>query len=158
VPAVVRRSAAFVLVVVLAAAGGAGCGESDKDKYIDDYKPLNEDLLNVSEKLSKAVQSADSQNDAQLADTFEGLADDLQKVGDDIADLDTPDDLKNESATLTRRIDAAVDDINDIAKAAADHDAQAAAAATVALGAAGLAVNRAQNALAKATGADVGER
>ncbi len=152
------RRPALLLTLVLVALPAAACGESDKDKYIDDYKPLNDQLLDVGQDLSKAIQGADTQSDAQLAATFEGLAKELEGVRDDIADLDTPDDLKEESDALTKRIDSAVGDIEDISKAAQENDAQAAAAATVALGAAAVQVNRAQNALAKATGADVGPR
>lgn len=150
------RRLAVLLPLALVAVLAAGCGESDKDKYIDDYKPLNNELIEIGQKLNRAVQNADTQTDAQLAATFERLGDELQQVGDDIADLDTPDDLKDESDRLTRRIDAAVGDINDISKAAATHNEQAAASATVSLGAVAVAINTAQNRLARATGANVG--
>ena len=112
------RRPALLLTLVLVALPAAACGESDKDKYIDDYKPLNDQLLDVGQDLSKAIQGADTQSDAQLAATFEGLAKELEGVRDDIADLDTPDDLKEESEALTKRIDSAVGGIEDISKAA----------------------------------------
>ena len=152
------RRVAVPFLLILIAILVAACGESEKDKYIDDYKPLNEELLNVGEKLSKEVQGADQETDAQLEDTFQGLAKELERVGDEIADLDTPDDLKEESEALTKRIDAAVAGISAFAKAAGSNAAEAEAAALVALGTAAVAVNRAQNELAKATGAAVGKR
>ncbi len=135
----------------------AACGESEKDKYVDDFKPLNDDLLAIGRQLAAAVEGAESKSDAALATQFNGIAKDLGDLNDDIEALDTPDDLKGEADALNARIDDTVGDIEDIASAAEDNDAQAAAAATVKLAASARRVNTAQNRLAKATGAAVGE-
>jgi hypothetical protein len=135
----------------------AACGESEKDKYIDDFKPLNDRLLDLGGELGAAVGGADAASDAALAKQFEGLAKRLDRVNKEIADLDTPSDLKDEAKELNGRIDDAVGDLEDIGKAARQHDAEDAAAGTVQLATDAEAVNKAQNKLAKATGANVGK-
>ena len=135
----------------------AACGESEKDKYIDDFKPLNDKLLDLGRDLGTAVQEADTQEDAALAKQFGALAKRLDVVNEEIADLDTPSDLADEAKQLNGRIDDAVDDLRAIEKAAQENNAQDAAAATVQLATDAEAVNKAQNKLAKATGAEVGK-
>ena len=144
------------LATPLALLALAGCGQSEKDKYIDDFKPLNDKLLNLGRDLGTAVQKADRQSDAALSKQFGALATRLEGVNKDIAALDTPSDLQDEAKTLNDKIDAAVGDLEAIEKAARENSAEDAAAATVQLATDAEAVNTAQNKLAKATGAKVG--
>lgn len=144
-----------VVVVTLLA---SGCGESEKDKYIEDYKPLNERLLKVGEAVGRAPLEAGTESNANLARRFNRYADDLDRVNRDIAALDTPADLMEESKALTRTIGVVIADLEKIATAAREADERAAAAATLSLPDHANAVNRAQNRLAKATGADIGPR
>ena len=136
----------------------AACGESEKDKYIDDFKPLNDRLLALGRDLGTAVDGADKKSDTALATEFSALAGRLKEVNTGIADLDTPAELEDEALALNVRLDATITDIENIAKAARGNDAEAAAAATVELSADSQKVNAAQNRLAKATGAEVGDR
>jgi sugar phosphate isomerase/epimerase len=136
----------------------AACGESEKDKYIDDFKPLNDKLLAVGQDLGTAVEGADKATDDKLATEFAGLAKRLKSVNEDIAALDTPSDLTDEARGLEKRLDATIKDIEDIAKAARENNAEAFAGAIVQLSTDSQQVNTAQNKLAKATGADVGSR
>ena len=153
-----RLRFAIPLALLALAAPLAACGESEKDKYIDDFKPLNDKLLDLGSELGGAVGGADSQSDAALAKQFGGLARRLEGVNEEIADLDTPSDLEDEAKTLNDKIDAAVGDLEEIEKAAQENNAEDAAAATVQLATDSEAVNKAQNKLAKATGAAVGEK
>ena len=152
-----RLRLATPLALLVLAVPIAACGESEKDKYIDDFKPLDDKLLDVGGELGAAVGGADSQSDAALAKQFGALATRLEGVNKDIAALDTPSDLEDEAKALNDRIDATVGDLEAIEKAAREHDAEDAAAATVQLAADSEEVNAAQNKLAKATGAEVGE-
>jgi hypothetical protein len=152
-PRLVTPLALLALAMPLAA-----CGESEKDKYIDDFKPLNDKLLDLGRELGAAVGGAESQGDAALAKQFGSLAKRLDGLNKEIADLDTPSDLDDEAKDLNGRIDDTVGDLEDIAKAAREHDAQDAAAGTVQLATDAEAVNKAQNKLARATGAEVGEQ
>ena len=153
-----RPRLAIPLAVLVLATPLAACGESEKDKYIGDFKPLNDKLIGLGSDLSKAVQGADSQSDAALAKQFNRLATRLGALNEDIAALDTPSDLKDEAKTLNSRLDDTIDDLEDIAKAARAGNAQDAAAATVELSTDSEQVNTAQNKLARATGAETGSR
>lgn len=134
------------------------CGQSEKEKYVDDYKPLNDRLLSLGQDLGAAIQGAESKSDEALARQFSSLATRLRGVNKDVAALDTPADLRDEARALRDTLNVTIGDIEDIAKAARGKDAQAAAAATVELAADSEDVNAAQNKLARATGAKVGDR
>lgn len=152
-----RLRLATPLALLALAVPLAACGESEKDKYIDDFKPLNDKLLGIGQDLGPAVKSAEKKSDAAVTKEFGALATRLKEVNKGIADLDTPAELENEALTLNVRLDATIRDIEDIAKAARGNKAEAAAAATLQLSADSQLVNTAQNRLAKATGAEVGE-
>jgi len=157
---VIRRWPLPLLVAVLSGTGilASGCGESEKDKYIDDFKPLNGRLLKLGESIGSAPLETGSDGNARLARRFGQYATDLGDVSSDIASLDTPRELEAESKALTRRIEVVVKDLRKISAAAKRGDQRAAAAATAALTDDANDVNRAQNRLATATGADVGPR
>jgi len=148
----------ILLAVLALSVSLAACGESETDKYVDDYKPLNDKLLAIGSDLGNAVDDVESKSDATLAKQFSGLATRLETLNDEIAALDTPADLKDESKALNEALDATAGDVEDIAEAAKKNDAQAAAAATVELSTDAQEVNTAQNKLAKATGAEVGQQ
>jgi hypothetical protein len=136
----------------------AACGESEKDKYIDDFKPLNDRLLAVGQDLGAAVGSAEKSSDAALAKQFSGLATRLKDVNKDIADLDTPKDLEDEALALNSRLDTTIGDLENLAAASARKDGEKFAQVSLELAGHSNAVNAAQNKLARATGADVGGR
>ena len=143
-------------VLIVSALVAAGCGEDEKDKFVDDYKPLNDRLLKIGEAVRRAPLEAGRESNAQLARRFNRYADDLDKFNRDLAALDTPSDLEDESKALTRAIGVVIVDLENVATAAREADQRRAGAATLALTEHSPAVNRAQNRLARATGADVG--
>jgi hypothetical protein len=147
-----------VLALLALALPVAACGESETDKYVDDFKPLNDRLLKIGRELGDALEAADSQSDAALEKRFSALAKQLEDVNGEIAALDTPADLQDEAKGLNKALDAATLDVEDIAKAAGAKDAEDAAAATLQLSSNAQKVNSAQNKLARATGAEVGQR
>ena len=151
-----RRLAPALVMVVLAAVALTGCGEDEKERFAEDYKPLNDRLLKIGRDLGSSLQNAQGKSDQQLARQFAAFALRLQALNKGVRALDTPGDLKDERSELASRIDATVEDLEHISGAAADGDPQAAAAATVELGTSSQALNRAQNQLAKATGAERG--
>jgi hypothetical protein len=149
----------IVLCLTLAAAVlAAGCGQSAKDKYISDYKPINRDLIALGNQLGKAVNTANTKSNPQLATQFTGFQKQLTGIRKRVDGLDTPSDLKDESKALSASIDTVEQDVGDIAAAARKSDPSAAATATVRLSRDSNRVNNAQNTLAKATGAKVGNR
>jgi len=148
----------LVVVAALAAAAlvAAGCGKDDKEKYVEAYDPLNERLLKLGDAVGRAPLEAGTESNARLAHRFNRYADDLDRVNRDIAALDTPDDLMDESKALTRAIGVVIVDLENVATAAREADQRRAGAATLSLTDHTNAVNRAQNRLARATGAAVG--
>jgi hypothetical protein len=146
--------AALALVTVAA----SGCGQTEKEKYVDDYKPLNDRLLKVGQEIGTAPLAARRQSNVKISQQFDKYASDLDDVRKDIASLDTPDSLKPESKSLTSAIGLAVTDLRDISGAAKRADKRAAAGATLELRDHAEKVNFSQNRLATATGADVGPR
>ncbi len=153
-----RSRLATPLALLALAVSLAACGESETDKYVDDYKPLNDKLLEVGSDLGTAIDGVESKSDAALAKQFTALAARLEGVNKEIAALDTPADLQDEAKALNKTLGAATRDVEDIAKAARENDAQSAATATVQLSSDAQDVNTAQNKLAKATGAEVGQQ
>lgn len=150
------RSVLPLILIVLAAVAVAGCGEDEKDKFIDDYKPLNDRLLAVGRDLEKELAGAEDESNKELSRQFAGLALRLEAISKQLRALDTPDDLRDESDVLALRIDDTTKNLNDISGAAATGDPQGAATATVELATNSRALNRAQNRLARATGAKIG--
>ena len=150
VPALALAALAAALVVV------AGCGGADEGKYKQAYRVLNDRLLKIGEDLATGLRTARGKSNKELSEEFAAFALRLEAVNRDLRRIDTPDDLEDESSTLASRIDATVKSLKQISGAAANADAQAAAEATVELGENSRAVNRAQNELARATGARKG--
>lgn len=151
-----RRSIALTLsVTAILAVPFTGCGQSDKDKYVDDYKPLNDKLVALGDDVAKDVNGAGSKSNAQLAARFSMLGKRLETVRFGIADLDTPADLKDESKGLTDALASAQMDVEAIAKAAKGSDPAAAQSASKKLVSDARKVTTNQNKLAKATGAKV---
>ena len=146
------------LAVASVAMALAGCADSEQDRYVKDYDPLNDRLLEIGQSLGRAQLQAGSASNSQLGRQFSKSAAELDAVREDIAALDTPADLADESKALIASIGDVVGDLERISAAATRGDQQAAAAATLSLTEDSNDVNRAQNRLARATGANVGPR
>jgi hypothetical protein len=151
-----RRAIATTLsVTALFAIPVAGCGQSDKDKYVDDYKPLNNKLVKLGDDVVSEVNGASSKSNTQLAAAFSTLGKRIAAVRTDIAGLDTPTELKDESKGLTDALSSAQSDVEAISKAAKESDPTAAQAASKKLATDADKVTTNQNKLAKATGAKI---
>lgn len=140
------------------ALAASGCGESEEERYVDDYSSLNDRLLTLGRAIGTAPLDAGQESNAKLATRFGRYASGLDDLNGEIAALDTPGDLRDEATALTGSIAVVVKDLKRISAAARRGDGEAAAAATLALSDDSNKVNRAQNRLARATGADVGPR
>lgn len=155
--AAMRRVTAITLsVTALVAVAFTGCGESDKDKYVDDYRPLNDRLLKLGTSLGTAVNGAGNESNSALAGKFAKLSTDFTTLRKDITGLETPSDLQDESKALTNALDSTQKDVDAISKAAKEGDPSGARSATMKLASDAQKVSTTQNKLAKATGAKVG--
>ncbi len=141
---------ALLLGAVLAL---TGCFESTKDRYVSDYQPLNDRLVKVNQELVEAINTASARGPRRLAGELTPLAGELEVLSRQIADLDTPEDLRQESATLTRRLRRTGRGAGSTAALARRPDRTGLASATTELADQVNGVIRATRRLARATGA-----
>jgi hypothetical protein len=119
------------LPVVLALALATGCGESDEEKYKDDFPPLSQKLSGLGQDVGQTIQAASGSSDEKLADDFNDYAEQLGEVQQDIDDLEPPDDLAEDQDQLVSSIGDVQGALEDIAQAADKGDAQSARRATL---------------------------
>ncbi len=145
-----------VLAGLALAACGGDDGPSKSDEFAKDYKPLNAKLLATGKKLNTALQGASEKTNAQLATEFNTLSRDVGDIGDQIGELDPPDDSKADVEDLTESIATVSATLENISDAAGANDAQAANTETKKLLTQSQVLNTAQNKVAAATGAAKG--
>ncbi len=94
------------MLVLLAAAAlrAGGCLQSSKDRYIADYQPLNDRLVKVNREMVQAINTAPERSSQRLATELAPLSRELTRLSRQIAALETPDDLRQESDALTSRL------------------------------------------------------
>ena len=109
----------------------AGCLESSKDRFIADYQPLNDRLVTVNGKLVKALNTPSSPD--RLATELTPLSGELTRLSRQISDLDTPEDLRQESGALARTLARTGTGADTAAAAAREADRRALVDATKAL-------------------------
>jgi hypothetical protein len=134
----------------------AGCGQSEKDKYIEAYSPLNTRLVKVNDKLARTINASGEKSNAQVAREFAPLGTQLGTLSKEIRALDTPTDLQQESKALTRSLDRTQAHVEALTAAARKNDSQGLATASTELPAEANNISNVANALARATGANVG--
>ena len=117
-------------VLALAAAlGPAGCSmESSKDRYIADYQPLNDRIVKVNDRMVDTLNTPSSPG--KLARELTPMSAQLTRLGRQIADLDTPEDLRQESAALSRSLTRTAGGADRTASAAREADGPALVDAT----------------------------
>ena len=117
--------------MILGLALATGCGESDEEKYKDDFPPLSQKLSGLGQDVGQSIQGASGSSDEQLADDFNNYAEQLGEVQQDIDDLEPPDDLAEDQDQLVSSIGDVQGALEDIAQAADKGDAQSARRATL---------------------------
>jgi hypothetical protein len=145
-----------VLAALALAACGGDDGPSKSEEFAEDYKPLNAKLLATGKKLNSALQSANEKTNAQLATQFNTLSRDTGDIGEQIAELDPPEESKDDVEDLTESIATVSATLEKISDAAGANDPKAANTETKRLLTQSLVLNTAQNKVAAATGADKG--
>ena len=143
-------------LVILAAL--AGCGGNEEEQFDEQYARLNNRLLDVGRDIDRGLESAAGKTNKQLSEQFAAFALRLQALNTGLRRLDPPDELDGTKATLTARIDDTIKALRAISGATGEGDRQGTAVAVLEFETSSRELNRAQNALARATGARIGPR
>jgi hypothetical protein len=140
-----RFTAALAALALL----GAGCGKSEQDEYADGLKPVNQHLNAFVRDVSRSVTGASTKTDEQLARQFGGLGDRAGVLRKQLDDLDPPDDVRTEQKTLVTALRKSEHALHAVQKAASQHKASEAGAATLAIATTTLAVEGARRQLTR---------
>jgi len=114
----------------------AGCGGSD-DKSDDAAAAFKKSAASLAAKtslvgddLGTAISTASSKTDAQLTATFTDLTSRARSIVTELRALDPTDSARQKVADLAEALDVGANDLDTIAKAAANSDANGAKSAT----------------------------
>jgi hypothetical protein len=127
------RALLAVAAMVAVAPVLAACGEDKEKTFREDFRPLNQRILDLGEDVGKAVSGASGKSDQQIEEDFGELAQRTGEVAKDVDALEPPDDLKKPKEDLVEAMGDARDALGDIESAADQSDPQAARRATVQL-------------------------
>lgn len=94
----------LLLVLSCATLALTGCFQSTKDRYIADYQPLNDRLVKVNDRLVEAINTASTRSPGRFASELTPLSGEMTTLSRQINALDTPEDLREESGSLSRRL------------------------------------------------------
>jgi uncharacterized membrane protein YccC len=111
------RAAGFLL---LAALIGLGCGEGDEttNQFREGYNAAIERLNEVNTNLQESGEELTSQPGSKIAREFEGIADTAAQTRSELAELQPPEEARDEFDDLLAAIGQGVDDIRGVADAA----------------------------------------
>ena len=135
------------LAVVLPA---SGCGGDDSDQFREDYNAAVERLSSINSDIGSAAGGAAGQSNDAIAREFDKIADTAEQTRSDLAELDPPDDAKEEFDALLASLEQGVDDLRAVASAAKSDNPAEANQAVRDLARTGKEITEAENALKKA--------
>ncbi len=141
---------ALCLAVLAVALPGAGCGGDDSDQFREDYNAAVEKLSRINSDIGSATGGAAGQSNDAIAKEFDKIADTAEQTRSDLADLDPPDDAKEEFDTLLSSLGKGVDDLRAVASAAKSDNPAKANEAVRDLARTGQEITEAEDALKKA--------
>ena len=130
------RSALFLLLLVFAGSALAACG-GDDNAFKQDYNEAVRPLSSLGDEVGDSLTQAAGESNEELAARYEGLADKLDQVGDNLSGLEPPDDAREQ---LDELIDALAEGserlraLGDAAEEGRPSEANAAASELVAAG------------------------
>jgi hypothetical protein len=117
---------ALCLAALAVALPGAGCGGDDSDQFREDYNAAVAKLSRINSDIGSAAGGAAGQSNDEIAKEFDKIADTAEQTRSDLADLDPPDDAKEEFDTLLSSLGKGVEDLRAVASAAkSDNPAKA---------------------------------
>jgi hypothetical protein len=144
------RLIAVCLAALTVALPAAGCGGDDSDQFREDYNAAVDKLSRINSDIGSAAGGAAGQSNDAIAKEFDKIANTAEQTRSDLADLDPPDDAKEEFDALLSSLEQGVDDLRAVAKAAKDNNPAEANKAVQDLARTGQEITDAENALKKA--------
>jgi ribosomal protein L29 len=141
---------AVCLAALAVALPAAGCGGDDSDQFREDYNAAVERLSRINSDIGSAAGGAGAQSNDAIAKEFNKIADTAEQTRSDLAELDPPDDAKEEFDTLLSSLEKGVGDLRAVASAAKSDNPAKANKAVRNLAQTGQEITDAENALKKA--------
>jgi hypothetical protein len=152
--AMTRARAATLLLI--AALASAGCGEDDDaaDDFRDGYNAAIERLNSVNTDIQEGGEELASKPGPQIAREFDRIAETAARTRADLAELEPPEDAREEFDALLAAIQDGVANIRAVADAARQENQQEFLDATEALSESGEEISAAENELKDAVESD----
>jgi hypothetical protein len=144
-----RRLASAAVTICAIALPVAGCG-GDSDQFREEYNAAVEKLTNINSDIGSATGGAAGRSNAAIAKQFEKIADTAETTRSDLADLEPPEDAKDEFDALLSALRDGVKDLRAVASAAKADNPEEASQAVQQLAQSGQEITRAENALKQA--------
>ena len=144
------RNAALATLILVPALAVAGCGESEDNDFREGYNAAVKPLSELGSGIGSSINGAGGKSNAAIEKEFQNLADKAQETRDNLAELDPPDDAKEELDALLAALREATDDLKQVAKAAGDNDPAKAAQAAQELVTSGTKIQEAETELQQA--------
>jgi hypothetical protein len=144
------------LLLAVLALGAVGCGESQEEKFKQDFRPINDRILELFDNVATTLQGVGSLSNSQIERQFGGFARRLGALREEVDDLTPPDDLERARANLVDAMRGAETPLSGIERAADKKNPRAAGRATRRLIFSLVELRRARRTLARETGAKLG--
>ena len=122
----------------------------DIDQFREDYNAAVDKLSKINTDIGSAAGDAGERSNAKIANEFNQIADTAEQTRSDLADLDPPEDAKQEFDKLLAALEKGVGDLRSVAKAAKSNNPQRANQAVEDLARSGEEITAAETALKKA--------
>ena len=140
-----RTRLAIILACALALAA-AGCGD-DSDQFREDYNAAVDRLSKINSDIGAAAGGATGQDNSEIAEQFDQIAETAEQTRSDLAELDPPEDAKDEFDDLLNARETGVADLRSVADAVKANDADATRKAVEDLSKSGEEISQAEDAL-----------
>jgi hypothetical protein len=140
------RATTFVLCAALL---GTGCGGEDEEanEFREGYNAAVDRINQVNSNIEESGQELASKPGGEIAREFDRIADTAAQTRADLAELDPPEDARDEFDELLAAIEDGVEDIRGVADAARSENQDRFLEATRALSESGQEISEAENAL-----------
>jgi methyl-accepting chemotaxis protein len=143
-----RRTRAAAILASAVALVAVGCGD-DTDQFREDYNAAVDRLSEINSDIAAAGGDS-GQTNSEIAEQFDEIAETAQQTRDELADLEPPEDAREEFDDLLGALEDGVADLRKVADAVKANDADATRQAVEDLTKSGEEISAAEDALKNA--------